>query len=94
MNRKDAKNERARFVRGSGNVFADIGLPNPEEALAKTRWAEAIGETIRRRRLTQAEAAAVMGLDESKVSLIINGRLDGFTKDRLTRFSQGVECRV
>ncbi len=78
--------ETTRFVRGSGNVFADLGLPDSEEALAKARLAEAVAATIKRRKLTQNEAAAIMDVDQPKVSLIVNGRLDGFTKDRLIRY--------
>ena len=74
----------SRFVRGSGNVFADVGLPNAEDALAKAKLAEAIAEAIERRNLTQTETAAILGVDQPKVSRIVNGRLDGFTQDRLT----------
>jgi predicted XRE-type DNA-binding protein len=45
---------------GSGNVFADIGLPNPEERLAKADLAIRISETIRARRLTQTRAAHIL----------------------------------
>jgi predicted XRE-type DNA-binding protein len=84
---KPAENpERARFVAGSGNVFADLGLPNPEEALARAKLAQTIVETIERRGLSQAEAAQIMGVDQPKVSAIVRGRLRGFTQDRLLRF--------
>ncbi|HET7276319.1 MAG TPA: helix-turn-helix transcriptional regulator [Longimicrobiaceae bacterium] len=86
MSRKTASKEVTEFIRGSGNVFTDIGLPEPEEALAKARLAEAIAQTIERRCLTQTQAATIMGVDQPKVSLIVNGRLDGFTQDRLMRF--------
>lgn len=86
MSRTTAERGVTEFTRGSGNIFADIGLPGPEDALAKARLAEAIAETIDRRRLTQAEAAAILGVDQPKVSLIVNGRLDGFTQDRLMRY--------
>lgn len=85
MSNKDPKEEAARFQSGSGNVFADLGLPNPDEALAKAGLAQAIAETIERRGLTQEEAARIMGLDQPKVSAIVRGRLTGFTQDRLTR---------
>lgn len=80
------KNKAVPFSAGSGNVFADIGLPNPDEALAKAKLAEAISETIGRRRLTQQEAADMLQVDQPKVSRIVNGRLDGFTQDRLIRY--------
>lgn len=85
MSRKNPEEEPTRFESGSGNVFADLGLPDPEEALAKAGLAQAIAETIDRRGLTQDEAAKIMGLDQPKVSAIVRGRLSGFTQDRLTR---------
>jgi predicted XRE-type DNA-binding protein len=71
---------------GSGNVFADLGVANPEEELAKAQLASHIRHAIRRRRLTQMRAAALMGLDQPKVSALMNGRLGGFSSDRLLRF--------
>ncbi len=47
-----------------------------------------------RRKLTQAEAAKILGIDQPKVSLIINGRLDGFSTDRLMRFLNDLGCDV
>jgi predicted XRE-type DNA-binding protein len=85
MSRRNPEDEPTAFESGSGNVFADLGLPDPEEALAKAGLAQAIAETIERRGLTQDEAAKLMGLDQPKVSAIVRGRLSGFTQDRLTR---------
>jgi len=85
-------------IAGSGNVFADIGLPEAEEELAKARLASCIRQVIRRRRLTQVAAAARMGIDQPKVSAILNGRLVNFSSDRLMRLltalGQDVEIRV
>ena len=69
----------------SGNVFADIGVANPEEELAKAQLASHIRQAIRRRRITQIQAADLMELDQPKVSALMNGRLDGFSSDRLMR---------
>lgn len=85
MSKSDLDGEATRFEPGSGNVFADLGFPDPEEALAKAGLAQAISETIERRGLTQEEAGRIMGLDQPKVSAIVRGRLSGFTQDRLTR---------
>ena len=52
--------KRIEVEEGSGNVFADIGLPNPEERLAKADLAIRIGEAIRARRLTQTRAAHIV----------------------------------
>jgi predicted XRE-type DNA-binding protein len=67
----------------SGNIFADLGLPNPEDALARAQLASHIRQVIKKRRLTQAAAAKVMGIDQPKVSALFNGRLSGFSTDRL-----------
>ena len=85
MTKKNSGETPTRFQSGSGNVFADLGLPDPQEALAKAGLTQAIADTIERRGLTQEEAAKIMGLDPPKVSAIVRGRLTGFTQDRLTR---------
>ena len=74
------------YTVSSGNVFADLGLPNPEEALAKAELANKIIELIRERRLTQVQAAKVLGVDQPKVSVLIRGNLTGFSLERLMRF--------
>lgn len=70
----------------SGNVFADVGLENPEEYLAKAELARQIINVITARRLTQAEAANVLGINQPKISALKNGQLDGFSTERLIRF--------
>jgi predicted XRE-type DNA-binding protein len=72
-------------IEGAGNVFADLGVAEPEEELAKAQLASLIRDAIKRRRLTQADAAALTGLDQPKVSALVNGRLGGFSSDRLMR---------
>jgi predicted XRE-type DNA-binding protein len=72
-------------IKGSSNVFVDLGVAEPDEELAKVQLATLIREAIKRRRLTQAEAAALTGLDQPKVSALVNGRLGGFSNDRLMR---------
>src|ERR1700747_107141 len=71
---------------GSGNVFADVGLPNPEERLAKADLGIRIGTAIRARRLTQARAARLLKIDQPKVSRLLRGQLSGFSTERLMRF--------
>lgn len=74
------------YVVSSGNVFADLGVPNPEEALAKAELAHKIAVLIRDRGLTQAQAAKLLGVDQPKISLLLRGRLTGFSLERLMRF--------
>lgn len=70
----------------SGNVFADLGLSNPEQELTKANLVHAVADIIRARGLSQAEAATLLGTDQAKVSAILRGRIAGFSTDRLLRF--------
>lgn len=79
-------NKKNRVEEGSGNVFADIGLPNPEERLAKAELAIRIAETIRARRLTQTRAAHILKVDQPKISRLLRGQLSGFSTERLMHF--------
>jgi predicted XRE-type DNA-binding protein len=72
-------------IESSGNVFADIGLPEPEEELTKAQLASHIRQVIKRQRLTQVAAARLMGIDQPKVSALLNGRLANFSSERLMR---------
>ncbi|MGH2508756.1 MAG: helix-turn-helix domain-containing protein [Ktedonobacteraceae bacterium] len=71
---------------GSGNIFADIGLSDPEEHLAKADLAIRIAETIRARRLTQTRAAHMLKIDQPKISRLLRGQLSGFSTERLMHF--------
>jgi predicted XRE-type DNA-binding protein len=70
----------------SGNVFEDLGFPNPEEALLKAELAVRILEIVTGRKLTQKKAAVVLGIDQPKVSALLRGKLAGFSIERLLRF--------
>ncbi len=70
----------------SGNVFADLGLPDAEEHLVKAGLVLKIGGTIRARGMTQAEAAGALGIDQPKVSALLRGRFRGYSVERLMRF--------
>lgn len=80
--------------RGSGNVFADIGLPNPEEALAKAMLISRIMDAIEKRKLTQVQAAKLLGIDQAKVSALSRGRFPGFSIERLFRLLNALDCDV
>jgi predicted XRE-type DNA-binding protein len=70
----------------SGNIFADLGLPKPEERLLKAELARKISDIITSQNLTQVRAAEILGIDQPKVSLLIRGRLSGFSIDRLITY--------
>ena len=71
---------------GSGNVFADLGLPDAGEHLIKAGLVVKIERTIRQRHLTQAAAAQLMGIDQPKVSAMLAGQFRGYSLERLMRF--------
>jgi predicted XRE-type DNA-binding protein len=75
-----------QFTESSGNVFADLDLPDADELLAKSELVHQITELIRRRRLTQKAAAAVLGTTQPIVSDLIRRRLDRFSLERLFAF--------
>jgi predicted XRE-type DNA-binding protein len=70
---------------GSGNVFRDLGLKNPEERLAKAQLASQIMFILEERKLTQVAATKLLGIAQPKVSLIYRGNLDEFSIERLMR---------
>ncbi|HET7459668.1 MAG TPA: helix-turn-helix transcriptional regulator [Longimicrobium sp.] len=82
----------------SGNVFADLGLPDAPELLAKADLAIEIGRVLDERGLSQAESARLLRTSQPRISDLRRGRLEGFTLDRLVRFlnalDQDVEMRV
>lgn len=69
--------------KSNGNVFADLGLPNAEEELRKADAAILVVGLIQDKKLTQAEAAKLLGLKQPDVSNLMRGRLDGFSFERL-----------
>lgn len=78
----------------SGNVFADLGIPNPEQYLAKAELAAKIHVIAQGRRLSQAATARILGINQPKVSALLRGQLDGFSTDRLIRFLNALGCDV
>ena len=86
--------ETIEFLESSGNVFADLGLSNPEERQAKAELALAITRRIRVLGLNQTEAAALLQTNQGRVSAIMRGRLTHFTYDRLLRFLNRLGCNV
>ena len=78
----------------SGNVFADLGYPEPDEALAKAKLAYVISTIILERGWSQTQAAEALGVDQPKISALLNGRLRGFSTERLLRFLNALDQDV
>ena len=78
--------KKADHETSSGNVFEDLEVPRAEEAMAKAELASRIAVIVSRRKLTQAAAGEILGVDQPKVSALLRGRLSGFSTDRLIKF--------
>jgi predicted XRE-type DNA-binding protein len=89
---------KTKVTPGSGNVFADLGLPEAEDRLLKAQLALKIQQLIKQKGMTQAEIAPPLGLDQPNVSNLMRGRLAGFSVERLfgllNRLGHNVEVRV
>ena len=83
--KRNARN-RTMVKKGSDNVFADLGLSNPKERLAKAELAIAIHQEIKRLKLTQTEAAKRLGIEQPRVSALITGHLGLFSTDALIQY--------
>ena len=75
--------KQEQIVRGSGNVFADLGYADAEERQTKLRLALALNTILDQRKWNQAGAAARLGVNQPKVSALRNYKLEGFSVERL-----------
>ena len=76
------------------NVFKDLGLEDAEDLLVKSHLALHIRQAMKLRKLTQTQTAQILGIDQPKVSHIINGHLDGYSTERLMRFLKVLGCDI
>lgn len=75
-----------RIRNGSGNVFADLGLPNPEQELVKARLTLQIHKIVKERGLTQVQAGKLLGVGQPQVSALMRNRAGNFSVGRLMEF--------
>jgi predicted XRE-type DNA-binding protein len=75
-----------RVTKGSGNVFADLGLPNPEQEMLRAQLTLHIYQIIKERGLTQTEAGKILGIRQPHVSVLMRNRSGAFSAERLMRF--------
>ena len=85
-----------RITRGSGNVFADLGLPNPEQEMLKARLTLQIYRIVKARGLTQIQAAKILGVSQPQVSALMRNRAGNFSVGRLIEFltALGQDVRI
>lgn len=89
---------KERVTRGTGNVFADFGFPDAAERQAKLRLAYALNQVLEASKLSQVDAAKVLGVTQPKVSALRHYKLAGFSVERLmnllTALDQDVESVI
>jgi predicted XRE-type DNA-binding protein len=100
MKAKTKKTQKrvARVTEGAGNVFADLGLPNPEQELLKAQLTLQIYSILKATGMTQIELAKILGVQQPQVSLLMRNRAGNFSVGRLMEFltalRQDVEITV
>ncbi len=88
-----AKNDND-ITEGGGNVFADLGFADAADRQTKTRLAMAVNALLKERHLKQTEAGAILHIPQSKVSALVNYRLDHFSVEKLMSFLNALERDV
>lgn len=83
---KKAHRRVSRVTEGSGNVFADLGLPNPEQELLKAQLTLQIYTILKGSGMTQVQIAKILGVQQPQVSLLMRNRAGNFSVGRLMEF--------
>ena len=94
--RTDMAKKKVRVEAGSGNIFADLGLPNPEQELLKAHLTLQIYRIVKARGLTQARAGEILGIKQPHVSALMRNRAGNFSVGRLMEFltALGQDVRI
>jgi predicted XRE-type DNA-binding protein len=71
---------------GSGNVFADLDLPNPEQELLKAQLTLQIYTILKGSGMKQVEIAKILGVQQPQVSPLMRNRAGNFSIGRLMEF--------
>ena len=79
---------------GSGNVFADLGLPDADERLARSKLGLHVYKLLADRQLPQRDIAALLGIRQPEVSHLMNGHFNRFTTDKLLDFLKRLDRKV
>jgi len=82
--KRDAVNER--IDRGTTNIFADLGYADAEERQTKLKLAHMLNQILESRALTQDAAGKLLGINQPKISALVNYKLDGFSVERLMTY--------
>jgi predicted XRE-type DNA-binding protein len=82
------------YIESSGNIFEDMGFADAEERLAKAKLAAIINKIIQERGLNQKETARILGINQSKVTALKNGRLKEFSIEQLFYFLEALDQHI
>jgi predicted XRE-type DNA-binding protein len=88
----DRVNDTVRH--GTGNIFADLGYADADTHLLKAELVSRIQDRVDERKLTQVQAAKIMGISQPDVSRMLRGRFRDFSVERLMRFLTALGCEV
>lgn len=83
--KKERVMKKIPVQKGSGNVYVDLGYPDPEDMMVKAQLVTKVADIIRQRGLTQERAADILGLTQPKVSKMLKGQFRGISERRLFR---------
>ena len=78
----------------SGNIFADLELEQPEELLVRAKLLQDVGSLIKATKLSQKEVAEKLNISQSKVSMLVSGKLSAFSADTLLHYLSVLGCEV
>ena len=91
-------NKQIKFEKGSGDVFEDLDLPDAEELFLKAKLGFEVFQIIEERKLTQAEAAKILGAKQPEISQLKQGRFNHYSVERLLTFlnqlNRDIEIRI
>jgi prevent-host-death family protein len=88
---KETNNSKQAILKSSGNVFVDLGLKSAQERQTKVRLAVTLNQIIQDHRLSQMAAAKALGINQPKISALLNYKLDGFSVERLMQFLNALD---
>ena len=86
--------KKEKVIKGTGNIFKDLGFENADEMLTKVKLAYQINQRIDQKKLTQEAIARLLQISQSKISLLRNGKLFGFSVEKLRHFLNCVTLSI
>src|ERR1700691_4980185 len=83
-----------RFEEGCGNVFADLGIKDADQLLAREQIGYHVFKILEDKDLKQREIGDVLGIAQPDVSHLMNGHFSRFTTDKLLDFLKRLNQKV